>query len=341
MKITFTYKGIRYRDYELLTPNIDYINSNSNYCLGVEEYNLLHNDISNPLKAATNGVVPPDGSALYIAQPCPLCNADIRKNYTIKRSPENADYCVISPLTKYAPKYASFATAIVPKYKQLFCFFGRQYAASHSMRAHVEYCIPTIDYLTDVIEIPELFYILQDNLSDFHISYINDEITKPVAYYESLNMDTGNKLSLDLLYLVYTTAHSGSSKDDYEKLVLQLESLNQHNWRDYPGTIGILLKDLCRSGKTYYYWAYSDNKLPKAVKQFAYRNFPYTSPKDMSHDDFNMARDLLMMLLGLDNTIYATLDSTINKIQEFSIRPDLLSQFFDVAVRIAPKTTNS
>ena len=63
--------------------------------------------------------------------------------------------------------------------------------------------------------------------------------------------------------------------------------------------------------------------------------------KNISQDDFEMSRAFLSQLLGLNGTMYATLDSTMTKIRKFGIRADILDTFFNVTVRIVPKTTNS
>ena len=258
----------------------------------------------------------------------------------IKRNPDAADYCVISSIDRVTVRVASYATAIVPRHKQIFTFLSRQYSATHSIDAHVHFCMPYIDD-KDVIYIREIIYFYQEQLSDFHIDFISDKLTKPVVFYKSLDMETGNKLDTDLLYLVYKTASASESNDDYEKMVLQLESLNQHNWRDYPGTMCLLFRILLYNRGTYNYYAYSPSKLPKAIKQFAWRNVPDVDFKNISQDDFEMSRAFLSQLLGLNGTMYATLDSTMTKIRKFGIRADILDTFFNVTVRIVPKMTNS
>lgn len=339
MKVTFTHNGVQYKDYEFLTPNIDYLSKGQyTYVLGAPEHNTLHN--RDNLSSTLQNIHPNKGSSLYIAQPCPLCNADIRKNYTIKRSPDSADYCVISPIEKDYCRLCVYASAIVPKYRQIMVFLSKHYAITHSISSHVHTCMPSIDD-RDVIYISEIFYLYEEVLSDFHIDFVNDRITKPVVYYNNLDMDTGNKVDLDLLYLVYKTGGASGSKDDFEKMVLQLESLNQHNWRDYPGTMCLLFKVLLRGQRTYYNWAWGPSKLPKAVKQFAYRNVPDVSFDNLSHDDFDMSRRFLSLLLGINGTMYATLDSTEKKIKTLDLTPDIIDTFFNVAVRIAPKTTNN
>ena len=340
MKITFTYNGVKYSDYELMVAGNNYNWNSYTYALGKDEWGFLCNH-DGAMKDSLSSVKPPKDSSLYIAQPCPLCNADIRKNYIIKRHPDTADYCVVSPTGNITyDYYNSYATVIVPQRKQIYCYINRNYAVTHSIVGHAQDC--TLLDPNDFITIPEIITFYVCNLSEFHIKYINDEITKPIAYYESLDMDTGNKLDQDLLYLVYTVGMADRNDDNFEKLVLQLESLNQHDWRNYPGTMSLLFRYILnKRWNTYMYYAYSPTKLPKAVKQFAFRSVPEVGPKDMSPDDFEMSRRFLSQLLGLDGTIYATLDSTISKMKESNIRPELMDSFFDVAVRIAPKTTRN
>ena len=341
MKVTFTYNGTRYCDFEVVTPNLEFI-QRYNYAVGNEERAILSNS-DNAMVDLTQKIVPADKSNLYIAQPCPLCNADIRKHYGIKRSPDTADYCVVSPnYNLWYSVHTSFATVVVPVLNQVYCFFGRQYAATHSIRSHVDYCTSGTITDKDMVEIPELVkFNFCNGIPEFYRDWFASKISKPVVYYENLNMDTGNVLNPDLLYLIYKTANGSRSKDDCDKLILQLQSLNQHNWRDYPGTLGILFKYMIgHNGPAYYKVAWTESKLPKAVKQFAWMNIDEPNIENMSHDDFELSRHFLSQILNLNDTKYVTIDSLINKVNEFHIPINVLNSFFNVAVRIAPKTNN-
>ena len=329
-KVTLTYNGVKYAGYELLTPNLEYLTPDSFY-FGTDEDNLLTN-VNGIMKDSYSLVTPPDGSSLYVAQPCPLCNADIRKHYKIKRSPDTADYAVVSPIGYYGSRI-SFNTAIVKETKQIFCFFSNQWSRTHSMYAHLDDCVPNCVNTAIIISEPLRLYYAP--LSDFYISFISGTYAKPCVYYEKLNMDTGNKLDTDLLYLIYKASFCSRSKDDCDKLVLLLQSLNQTNWREYPRTLYLLFKELCSRGKTYGEAAFSESKLPKSCKQFAYHNTQFAGY--VSPEDHELSRQLLSLILGLNETKYVKYSTAYNKFNDIGLPPSTVDEFFDVAVRISPK----
>ena len=286
-----------------------------------------------------NTFVPQHGSEIHVVPGCPVGMADVRKNYVIKRRPDEGCCNVFSPLKDNCQWIENKDYAIIPS-KKAIVVAGSWYSSSDSrihQRVHEEF--------PDIVESDVQYYNKNLNLryveiSEQWIMLLKGELKKPCISYKKLEFKTDNEVNLDILYLVYKAGMQKWSVENQNAFRLQLCALNEHNWRDYPGTVNMLLKEIINPDANYGICANeltSISLFPKACRELIKTEFctqiPFKSEKDMQ-----MAQRLVIHVIGLpEDSPFTTIQKLATEFDKLKINMNCFYRTFDNIVKFRPK----
>ena len=322
------------------------------YCEGLEREDLVYIDenIINDIidNCTTNGFIPQKGMKAYVVPGCPRAIADIRKDYVIKRRPEDADFIVSSlRKDKYLHYYRFDTIMIIPSKKAVVCYDRYGYGSRRPLQEYAELIFP--DY---IVSLDPTVFVIQNNGNDWFYAYRAENIGlcidkamgvqgKPVIDYSQLPTYTSNQLCFDTLEMIYKIGTSDRTKNNGDNLTVQLQALNQTNWRDYPGTIHLLYKLMTKGSYNCANEKFARmSAFPKAIKELCQtmcRGGEY-----ISQDDLDMGRKLLEKITGFDfqenkfwdmKQIYETLSA-------HQVSRSCFYELYDNIVKIRPKCLN-
>ena len=283
--------------------------------------------------------VPPYGSEIHVVPGCPVGMADIRKNYVIKRRPDEGCCNVFSPLKTNWRWIENKDCAIIPS-KKAIVVAGSWYSSSDSrIRQRVREEFP------DIVESDVQYYNKNLNLRyteipEQWIMLLKGELKKPCISYEKLEFKTDNEVNLDILYLVYKTGMQKWSDENQKAFCLQLCALNEHNWRDYLGTISALFNEILNPKKNSGICAnelITISRFPKACKELVRQGYqaevPFISEKDMQ-----MTQKLILRIVGLSgDTPFTTIEKLATEFNKQKIDMNCFYRSFDNIVKFRPK----
>ena len=291
-----------------------------------------------------NQYVPAPGSEIYVAPGCPVGMADIRKNYTIKRQPDFGCCNVFSPIDTYSGYIGNKDFAVIPSKKAIVLSGDRWSSATKDIKQDVAFFFPdlkasdAVDYHIDTYL--DLYY---GEIPEAYLSYLKGELKKPCISYKNLEFKTDNEVNTDILYLVYKTGivkgYSGS--EAMKAFHLQLCALNEHNWRDYPGTLSVLMHDMLLGGSRNPVGKCcadltSPSRLPKAIKEMCREGVvaevPFKSQKDIE-----MAQKFILYIADLQDKQFTTIQDIARVFNEKKINMNCFYRTFDNIVKFRPK----
>lgn len=122
---------------------------------------------------------------------------------------------------------------------------------------------------------------------------------------------------------------------DVPNFTLQLEALNQCNWREYPRSLTILW-GILRNISAPVYWTVNNHMSTqkKVVKEIL-----CTPPADKANSkkDYDFAKSIIDHFLGVENVRFTKANTLLNKLNESGIGLDVFSEFYDNMIRLTPK----
>lgn len=337
MKVFLDYNGVEYHNYDMLAVNYRYP---PNVLVDVHTYSKLRT-MTGPWFSSAK---PAHGSSVKVVQPCTVGIGDIRKNYTIKRKREDADYIVYSPIPDAGCTFM-YRYVIIPKHNLIVADFSNpSLTNSTSLFGLFKIAAETIgdpylsyDYDVIAVDTGQATRMYLVDSEDF-FDLISGNLPKPAIPYTNLDYSTGNELTVDCLRLVYLTGNKTlDDASNFENFQLQLKALNQTNWREYPGTMRLLFTwMLNHTSPLYYNMKKYQSGYDKTVKLFLnIANEDYASKKD-----WEMSRSFLQELLKINGTIITEFSNLERKLSEFGLGIEEFNMFFDSKLRIAPKEYN-
>lgn len=303
-------------------------------CLDSSTYHILTEGIKSLLDLSIH---PKKGETIYVAPDCPYASNDIRNNYTIKRNIDSATYNVFSPLSQNGRRIYAYGYGVAANKKKIVLFDRTKIFTHLDCSAIIQ--DPNIkkdDY--------EIYPYVNNRFTIFRIVKYNDafvqllskSLTKPCIYYENLDISTKQELTLDNLLLVYNTGKVHSrNKDAVDNFVLQLNALNQFNWREYPGTVGMVLGNiLVRERGVRNHVSNKISTFPKQVQNIikCSRGNPFSTEKD-----FNMAKQFIYNILKSENIVFSSMSDLEQHLEGACISLDLYNKFFNTTVKITEK----
>lgn len=287
-------------------------------------------------------IVPKKQSTIYVCPNCPEASMDISKNYTIKRTPDAGDYNVFVPIKYCFSRKTCFVFNTILIYnteKTIVAFANKQTKDDAEALVKDKYNLKSTPEYKSVLfssDLPVLkLYKCNDSGIYKDLFLENKTFSKPWVSYTQLDLSSDLPVTLDILRLVHSagTARLGSPNSK-ENFLLQINVLNNYNWRAYPFTMQIL-RSVFQSH--YYYVATtvrSDlSAYPKVIKNF----FTQPLPKELTREDFQLAQEFVMDLYNLKGTSFIDFYKFQNKLLDDNIL-SLATTVLSTIVKVKPLT---
>ena len=305
-----------------------------------KDYTLFDSDTDTLLDVGLTTLLdmktlPPKGSNVYIAPNCPLAMDDIRNNYTIKKKPDTGDYNVFSSINTRRTWEINTAI-IVQKLHSVIFLTQRNVTSNVDAVTIAKATLAETVSEEDVHLINSISSLYFGKGCDAYTQLLEKKYKKTCVYYKNLDINSAVELTLDSLMLVYNTGKVQSrSKDAVDNFVLQLNALNQYNWREYPGTIRALLTEILPNEcGVRNYVSNTISKFPKQVKGLIQNHF---NLEFHSKKDFDMCKEMIETILGSKDIRFCTYADLKDHLDEKHISTNLYNTFFNMVVKITEK----
>lgn len=333
MKIYMRLNGVDYYDYDVILTEIPW---RQMHIKDTSSYTVIDKNVEKDLENITSLLdmqcAPQKGSSVHIVPDCPYALNDIRNNYTIKRSIDTADFNVFSEYSKTRCTWIHLTEYyIIPNLKTVIIFNSKRMDIASLPRASA---ILGKNIKEEDVILSTGTFSLYASISNGYFKLLKKELTKPCVYYKNLDISSSLELTEDALQLVYASGKIQSRQDDaVNNFILQLNMLNQHNWREYPGTVNLLLNNIlpgCCGVRNYVHRKLS--QFPKQIKPFfsSYgKELTFKNEKD-----YEMSKRLIYSILCSENIHFTTCDTLLNKLKEAHIDLDIYNKFFKTTVKI-------
>ena len=345
-KLYIDYQGVEYYDYDVYYVGNDKDSWNhppkDNTIM---LYNGTAGKIRDKIAALKNNpaFVPAKGDDICVIPDCKYNLEDIRRNYNIKRGYDKGTCNVFSEgtINKYCYYGHSFCVALVPSKKSaVISYYDDGSVIKAALQLFTDITKSDVILMTERLSHNSsyhFFTIFETNINDAYFKLLTGTLTKPAVHVDSLDLNTGEQLTVDALEIVQKlcdeSVNSYSNGWD-EKLKLQLTALNGLDWRKYPGTINVLLNGfLYRCDSAILEMKNITSRYPKNVKNF----LKFSHEGFASKDDINLACSFARRILGLENTEFTTMKDIYSKLSEKKMMVETFFALFDNMVRFKDK----
>lgn len=300
------------------------------------------NLLENPVSLLDSTAYPPKNSTIYLTPKIPYPIDDIRKNYNIKRTIDSGAYNVFGPISWSHNVYNTYgyAIAIFPAIKEAFVYREDSVVTKETLYSKALIYIPNADFDDMVWKKDQCWerYIVLKNASPYK-QLLDGTLTKPCCYYKNLDIAGQNELTSDILTLVYKLGSVEYYEKDADKnFVMQLNVLNQHNWREYLGTISILFGELLSHHPRCIFDEISSHKsrYSKVVKEL----ISCTGEDFVNEKDFLFAQKYIDDLLNIGTCRFTTVSDLRLKLRSINLSQSTFDKLFANVARITPKKYN-
>ena len=304
--------GKEYFGYDVLADN-----RSTSYAMSlINKYNIACN--SDFINGLNNGLlfdnVPvPDGAKVHVVPGCPIPNDDIRKNYRVKRDFDSGDFNVF-------PEFSSCNSLYVTRLYISDTLKRIVISDSFSMplsNPNDGYVVKTGHMRLDLISNNAWEMLLEKRGA------------KPCVSYKRLSIKSGNQLTPDALFLLYRLGTQPRTRENIEKFKLQLQAINQTNWRKYPNSVGKVIL----YASTY---ARCSNFVRghKAERNKVTEQFFNIEPADYTDEDFKMLGDTIELILDIDGTKYVSFSDLNYKLIDKGVSVKDMEMFFGGIVQL-------
>lgn len=282
-------------------------------------------------------VAPQKGCSLYILPDCPIAMDSIRRLYTIKRKPADADYIIFHDNMKTYRAAITPAVAWLPKSNVfvMLASYPKGLGAPTIMKRAQELYDSPLDWDDSVIIDGEFttfkMTIAHEMLCRLYCGFLP---SKP-ALLSQLDLNSSEKLTLDTLLLYYNTGRASTHNDGGVKnFLLQATTLDSYDWRNYKGTLALVNRVLGRYPE---YCCYDETKGMKSQLSKTERlitTLVYSKP--VSEDDFHLGQQFLMSILGMKDLMFASLGDVLIKLSSAGVQYSDFLDYFATVVKITP-----
>lgn len=331
----------------MITKNIAYLTLNGNEYKGYTLYLAIYKKFDDSYIAVTHDfyvnlcagnletinktAAPAEGCSLYVAPNCAIPIDDLRNRYTIKRNTDAGDYNVLSP-NKISFTYTYKTTfAVIPSRKIIVACSDN--LDSSSMLKYINQNLPSIDCSGMYIEtIYTCIYYIKD-CSYALRKLLSGTCEKPWVLHTQLKLSSVNTLDLDTLQLLYSIGIK-YTKTSISDFIRQLVAINQYNWREYKGTMSLLLTILS-SYMTFTVITRKKSCLPKAAAIIVNE---CNSPAFVSSEDIRLAQSFISQILNMSDLRFVAFDALHNKLVKNGIPIRYFTALYKSIVKIEPIT---
>lgn len=311
----------------------------------------VYKKLLNPGSGFYSQTVVPQKSAITMATPYKYAAQDLRNNYMLKRNLDAGDYNVFSTedIRNYGSNYFTNVYVYAPM-KLIVAIFDRydhtqnypemavrQMAQEYFGR--YEHAVPDSFFITenhiDRIELKRLKYS-----SEAWGKLLDGSLKKPCVLDSMLQVNTDNKLTVDILKMVYTIGNKEWSKEAEKNFLIQLNVLNQYDWRCKKGTVACLLSMLNYTQGRYNRSIFSEitrcpSRYPKQIKELieCARNGSFEDDKDRE-----LCTEFLCDLLKIKTDgMIVRMSEYLTKCYDNHVPWTAMYELFGPVVRIMPK----
>ena len=346
LKAYIIYNGVKYWGYDVVGAMIQ--KANDDRVVMNDKTVEWIGEETEKMKQST--FVPKDGDPICVIPNAKYNLEDIRKNYRIKRGCDNGTCNVFSDFPYswcYGGSY--YYVAILPKANTIVTISRWSKTENGEIMDEVRKFFPRTDR-NDVIIVSSGHGVVTKceptwmalNCTVLHQAYRNllEGTSKtPNIYIDSLNLNTGNPVTVDALYLVYKLGMERVT-DRYadqwkEKIGIQLAALNQLDWRKCLGTIGVLI-NLIRYPSSSCMTAIKGRQgsCPKNIKNLL--KVPMDQPF-CSAEDLKLTQDFLRYVLSLQGVEFTNMTDIGNALSQTGVMETAFFRAFDNMVRLKDK----
>lgn len=265
----------------------------------------------------------PKNSSVYVAPDCPYAIDDIRKYYTIKRDVDTGDYNIIG-------SYKSHRTWL-RRTKSMWIWPEKKLAFLAENRSDFYYLCPS----DASVVLKTVIYSFYYQKASIYKKIIDNTLQKPLHKNTDLNINSSNELTLDILLMTDKLGSQQMNEESLQNFIVQLNLLNQHNWREYIGTVQMLFSRLFDKRGIYYTMRNMPSKYSKVIREFLKIYSHY--PNFCSEKDFLMGRAFLDSLLNIGTCKYASLTDLEDKLSEKCITEKYFNELYNTVIKITPR----
>ena len=276
----------------------------------------------------------PTGSSVYVNPPCSSPIETIRRKYTIKRDFNNADYTIF-PTDFPTPRATSKIVYSIAFFPSCRCCvtFNNKMSFNGAVFA-IKQGYPNLP-VNDLHLVTGYYRLRKSSMTEAMKLFAVNKFTKPFTTINGLDLNSEVEVTADLLQMVYSIGISSRSTDNIKNFVLQLESLYNHNWREYRGSISTLFAIFRSTWCTAYdVLTHTSRYFSKSLKELYSEcaNAVFVSNKDKM-----MMQSLVMKILEMKDSMFVSLTSMLEKLTKAKFSPYFFARLFDCTVRITPK----
>jgi len=337
--VYITVDGVGYYDYKMITLESHSIYRERNYLkpgyLILDDatqnnlLSLLPKKNENKLPKGNNIHIIPSSSNKYAVD-------DLRKYYNLKKNLDGGDYniyCEFDPYRYYTSKvYLSFA--IAPSEKLIIA--SDQTNVNNVLLAWAKNTNPSLKE-SDLLFFPNRRIVFSwHKLNSQYDDILKGNVKKPLLHISCLDINSTEELTANALKILI---HSGKryygEKDAVENFVLNLNMINQHNWREYLGTMHFIFQEVMRYGSTKAYVGNHLSGYSKVVKDIFRSSRAYS--KFQSEKDFNMCKSFLEEILQVGDSRFTDFRTLQRKLADNDISFDAFFSIYDNIIKIQPK----
>lgn len=319
--------GILFCDYKLYTDRKFY-----NDITKLDEYVVMTDDVFNGLyyrsnfnKICDQNFQPNRDDEIYVGPNCKYASADIRRNYKVKREPDAGVCNVLSPIKSWDRHFSNSKMLIVMGIQSVFC------TDENDPVAFARTFVPDIDKLSYTLVEPAGWFRVC-RLPEVYKKFLNKELKKPVISEDRLKITSDNKLTVDILRMTYEASKAWYHEKDAEKnMQIQLNVLNQTDWRDYKGTISLLNELMYNKKGIAYMMMGTKSRYPKPIQEILQCTDCFDP---ISSEDRNLGAHFLAAIMGIDGTKFIDAPGFYKKLGETGITVNTFSRFFQTLVRV-------
>lgn len=284
---------------------------------------------------------PPKYSKLCLRGDNPYAVADIRKNYTITRSEDKADYVVGFPKED---KYSSGLRRLVvfPKIKMITAayFWGDSTIKQDKIIQLSKDAISHI-YEEDMLEDAIFFEAVLHNFLEEDEGILKNlfgfgpHSSKTTTYY-NLDMSSTDDVTLDSLKILNNAIINKQwSPTNEENARIALMTFHNFNYRNVPGTIDRFFKLLYMNSSLLREMSRHDSRFSKPIKELL--SYGAGTLKFKDEDDFNLYYNFLESIMKVENGKVVVHEDYDNKLICSPVSEELFQEMYNVVVRITPK----
>lgn len=342
MKAFLEYNGVRYWDYDFITDGKESVYKDANIVVSTnisdDFLNRFYKFLPNP-----NNLVPKEGDKLCVIPECKLNLDDIRHHYKIKRGYDTGDFNVFSNL-----KYNSIRSlpsqnlGIIPRLKTVVGMYpwrNRKNFHLPDMMQRIFELFPNEKFDTNDIIYFDSVVVGCMRIIEPVQAVLRGTIQKPCIFIDNLPLNNQNELTVDQLQLLYNAGKEeyGCWRKDWDKnLLIQFSALNQTNWRDYPGTMTVLLNNMRRYGSKLDYIMGARSGYPKSILNLlAWKPVGFKDEKD-----FNLTKDFVREILEIKNVKFTNAATLIKRLNVNGVPLDLFDKLFSNMIKIEERVWN-